>query len=57
MNTLKKLKKIFENDLIDFESIKEQLPEITEEELEGELHKLYREGYIDLPKPGKYRLI
>jgi hypothetical protein len=57
LNVLTALKNIFGNDLIDFESIRDQLPEMTEEEIQDELDKLYRAGDIDQPRPNKYRII
>ena len=57
LTVLNALKNIFENDLIDFESIKDQLPEMTEEELQNELDKLYYAGDIDQPRPNKYKII
>ena len=57
INTIRTLKNIFGNDLIDFESIKEQIQDMTEEEIQDELDKLKYIGDIDQPRPNKYRII
>ena len=57
LNVLTALKNIFGNDLIDFDSIKDQLPELSEQELQNELDKLYYTGDIDQPRPNKYRVL
>ena len=56
-NTIYALQNIFGNDLIDFYSIKEQIQNMTDEEIEQELNKLKYIGEIDEPKPYKYRII
>ncbi|AEH07585.1 hypothetical protein [Methanothermococcus okinawensis] len=50
------LTSIFGSDPIDYDTIKEQSG-MDEEELDKALTKLKWDGYIDEPRPGKYRMI